>query len=57
MNNHFRAKAVANAIMIRYKLNLPIDAAFWKGLIEEYPELREFPLKVEGEEDLFGKKK
>jgi len=56
MNNHFRAKAVANAIMIRYKLNLPINVVFWKGLIEEYPELKEFPLKVEGEEDLFGKK-
>jgi uncharacterized protein YecE (DUF72 family) len=57
MNNHYAAKAVANAIMIRYKLNLPIDALFWRGLIQEYPELKEFPLKVEGEDDLFGKKK
>jgi len=56
MNNHYAAKGVANAVMIRYKLNLPIDAPFWKGLIEEYPELKEFPLGVEGEEDLFDKK-
>lgn len=55
-NNHFAAKAVANAVMIRYKLDLPIGAPFWKGLMEEYPELKEFPLNVEGEEDLFGKK-
>ncbi|MGB7060731.1 MAG: DUF72 domain-containing protein [Candidatus Zixiibacteriota bacterium] len=55
-NNHFAAKAVANAVMIRYKLDLPIDAPFSKGLMEEYPELKEFPLNVEGEEDLFGKK-
>jgi uncharacterized protein YecE (DUF72 family) len=56
MNNHYRAKAVANAVMIRYKLNLPIDAAFWKGLIEEYPELREFPIMIEEEEEFFKKK-
>jgi uncharacterized protein YecE (DUF72 family) len=56
MNNHFAAKAVANAIMIRYKLDLPIDPPFWKELIEEYPELNEFPLNIEGDEDLFGKK-
>jgi uncharacterized protein YecE (DUF72 family) len=56
LNNHYAAKAVANAMMIRYKLSLPIDTPFWKGLIEEYPELKEFPLNIEGEEDLFGKK-
>jgi uncharacterized protein YecE (DUF72 family) len=56
MNNHYRAKAAANAIMIRYKLNFPIDHPFWKGLIEEYPELREFPIKIEEEDSLFKKK-
>ena len=56
MNNHFGAKAVANAIMIRYKLDLPIDEPFWKELAEEYPELKEFPLSIESDEDLFGKK-
>jgi uncharacterized protein YecE (DUF72 family) len=56
MNNHFAAKAVANAIMIRYKLDLPIDPPFWKELIEAYPELNQFPLNIEGGEDLFGKK-
>jgi len=54
MNNHYRAKAVANAIMLRYKLDLPIDKAFWKGIIEEYPELNELPIRTEGEESLFG---
>jgi uncharacterized protein YecE (DUF72 family) len=54
MNNHFRAKAVANAIMLRYKLDLPITKGFWKGLIEEYPELGELPIKTEGEENLLG---
>jgi uncharacterized protein YecE (DUF72 family) len=59
MNNHYRAKAVVNAIMLRYKLDLPIDKAFWKGLIEEYPRLKELPLATEGQEnsfmdDLFG---
>lgn len=56
MNNHYAAKGVANAIMIRYKLNLPIDASFWRGLIEEYPELREFPIKIEEEESFFKTK-
>jgi uncharacterized protein YecE (DUF72 family) len=59
MNNHFRAKAVANAIMLRYKLHLPLDKGFWKGLVQEYPALKETFLKIEGEEaplqeDLFG---
>jgi len=54
MNNHYRAKAVANAIMLRYKLNLPINKPFWKGIVEEYPELSELPIRTEGEESLFG---
>ena len=57
MNNHYAAKAVANAVMIRYKLNLPIDALFWRGLMEEYPELREFPIKIEEDDSLFEKKR
>lgn len=62
MNNHFRAKAVANAVMLRYKLDLPIDKAFWRGLVEEYPELGELPIRIEGEDslftgDLFGEEK
>ena len=55
-NNHPRAKAAANAIELRYRLDMPINQAFWKDLIEEYPELRSFPIKVEGE-DLFSTKK
>jgi uncharacterized protein YecE (DUF72 family) len=54
MNNHYRAKAVANAIMLRYKLDLPIDEAFWKGLLEEYPELNELPIRTVGEESSLG---
>ena len=62
MNNHYRAKAVANAVMLRYKLDLPIDKAFWRGLVEEYPELGELPIRVEDEDslftgDLFGEEK
>ncbi|MGB8658674.1 MAG: DUF72 domain-containing protein [Candidatus Zixiibacteriota bacterium] len=53
MNNHYAAKAVANAVMIRCKLDLPIDVPFWKGLIEEYPELRDFPIKVQERDSLF----
>ena len=52
-NNHYGAKAAANAIEMRYRLGLPINAPFWRDLIKEYPELRNFPVKVEGE-DLFG---
>jgi len=52
-NNHYRAKAAANAVEMRYRLGLPINAPFWRDLIKEYPELRSFPVKVEGE-DLFG---
>ncbi len=53
MNNHYRAKAVVNAIMLRYKLDLPIDRAFWRGLVEEYPQLKEVPLEIEGQQSLF----
>lgn len=55
-NNHPRAKAAANAIEMRYRVGMPVNATFWKDLIEEYPELRSFPIKVEGE-DLFSTKK
>jgi len=55
-NNHYRAKAAANAIEMRHRLGMPIDATFWRGLLEEYPELKDFPLEVEGE-DLFSTKK
>jgi len=55
-NNHYGAKAAANAIEMRYRLGMPVNAPFWKDLIEEYPELRSFPIKVEGE-DLFSTKK
>jgi uncharacterized protein YecE (DUF72 family) len=54
MNNHYKAKAVVNAIMLRYKLDLPIDQTFWKGLVDEYPALKELALEIEGQEDLFA---
>jgi uncharacterized protein YecE (DUF72 family) len=53
MNNHYKAKAVVNAIMLRYKMDQPIDRTFWRGLIDEYPELEDLRLAVEGQEDLF----
>jgi hypothetical protein len=37
-------------------LDLPIDVPFWRGLIEGYPELREFSIKIQEEESLFDKK-
>jgi uncharacterized protein YecE (DUF72 family) len=52
-NNHNEGKAVANAVMLMFKLGLPVRSDFWKGLVEAYPELKEFPIKIEGDTDLF----
>ena len=55
-NNHYRAKSAANAIETRYRLGMPVNSTFWKGLLEEYPELKHFDTKIEGD-DLFTKRK
>jgi len=39
-NNHFSAKAIANAAMIKQQLGVPIDGGYPPEFIEKYPELR-----------------
>jgi uncharacterized protein YecE (DUF72 family) len=39
MNNHFAAKSVANAVMVKDLVNEPIDAEFPPELVERYSEL------------------
>jgi uncharacterized protein YecE (DUF72 family) len=38
-NNHFSAKSVANAVMIKRQLGQPIDGDFPPSFVEKYPEL------------------
>ena len=40
MNNHFEAKAVANAAMITDRLGLDVRGTYPDGFLERYPELR-----------------
>jgi uncharacterized protein YecE (DUF72 family) len=39
-NNHFSAKSVANAVMIKEQLGEPIDGEYTPEFIERFPELR-----------------
>ncbi|MGH8701600.1 MAG: DUF72 domain-containing protein, partial [Burkholderiales bacterium] len=39
-NNHFSAKSVANATMIKEQLGEPIDGEYPPEFLERYPELR-----------------
>jgi uncharacterized protein YecE (DUF72 family) len=39
-NNHPEAKAVANAVMMRAELNIPVKTELPDRLVERYPELR-----------------
>jgi len=39
-NNHFSAKSVANAAMIKHQLGEPIDGDYPDAFVAEYPELR-----------------
>ena len=38
-NNHFSAKSVANAVMIKKQLGEPIEGAYSDGFLAKYPEL------------------
>lgn len=38
-NNHPSAKAVANAVMMRAMLDIPVDAELPEKLVEKYPEI------------------
>ena len=40
-NNHFSAKAIANAAMIKQQLGEPIDGEYPPEFLDKYPELRE----------------
>lgn len=48
-NNHFSAKSVVNAVMLKAQLGQPIEGEFPPAMIEKYPELRE-ALRVRGVE-------
>ena len=38
-NNHFSAKSVANAVMIKKQLDEPIDGTYPDAFLARYPEL------------------
>jgi uncharacterized protein YecE (DUF72 family) len=40
-NNHFSAKSVVNAVMLKAQLGEPIEGEYPEALLDEYPELRE----------------
>jgi uncharacterized protein YecE (DUF72 family) len=40
-NNHFSAKSVVNAVMLKAQLGEPIEGEYPDALVEEYPELRD----------------
>ena len=39
MNNHFEAKAVANAVMIKNSLGEPVSGAFPQSFVDRYPQV------------------
>ena len=41
MNNHFAAKSVVNAVMLKAQLGEPIEGEYPAALVERYPEIRE----------------
>jgi uncharacterized protein YecE (DUF72 family) len=40
MNNHFAAKAVANAVILKHQLDIPVQGEYPAELVERYPDLR-----------------
>jgi uncharacterized protein YecE (DUF72 family) len=40
MNNHFEAKGVANAAMLRHRLGLPVPGTYPESFTDRFPELR-----------------
>jgi uncharacterized protein YecE (DUF72 family) len=42
LNNHFAAKSVANALMIKKQVGQPIQGTYTPELVERYPELKAF---------------
>jgi len=39
-NNHFAAKSVVNAVMLKAQMGEPIEGEYPPALVEEYPEIR-----------------
>jgi uncharacterized protein YecE (DUF72 family) len=39
MNNHFEAKAVANAVMLKHRLGEPVAGEYTESFVERYPQL------------------
>ena len=40
-NNHFSAKSVVNAVMLKAQLGQPIEGEYPPELVERYPEIRD----------------
>ena len=40
-NNHFAAKSVVNAVMLKAQLGEPIEGEYPRALVERYPEIRD----------------
>ena len=40
LNNHFAAKAVVNATILKHQLGMPIEGEFREDLVERYPDLK-----------------
>jgi uncharacterized protein YecE (DUF72 family) len=40
MNNHFEAKSVANAAMLRHRLGLPVPGTYPESFVERFPQVR-----------------
>jgi hypothetical protein len=40
-NNHFAAKSVVNAVMLKAQLGQPVGGDYPPELIEQYPEIRD----------------
>jgi uncharacterized protein YecE (DUF72 family) len=51
-NNHFSAKSVANAAMIKQQLGEPLDGEYTPEFRERYPEVGVSPSRTSGEFDL-----
>jgi uncharacterized protein YecE (DUF72 family) len=52
-NNHFSAKSVVNAVMLKAQLGEPIEGEYSEALVDRYPELQALtssaPLPLRGE--------
>ena len=40
LNNHFAAKAVANAVVLKHKLDVPVEGEYPASFVERYPDVK-----------------